>query len=55
MAIRLRVRKTPDSNWIENFSRGGWAVKATDGRWVYLNPQNTKVRSADGTQWLPVK
>lgn len=56
MAIRLRVRKTPTDQWLENFSRGGWRVRdPSNGTWILMTPENTKVRSADNTQWQPVK
>lgn len=56
MAIRLRVRKTPNDPWVENFSRRGWKVRdASNGRWIQMSPENTKVRSADNSQWQPVK
>lgn len=55
-AITLRVRKDPQSNWIENFSNWGWKVRTNgNSSWFQLTPANTKVRSADNTSWLPVK
>lgn len=56
VVVTLRVRQTPDSNWVQNFSNWGWKVRAGgDSSWVQMHPQNTKVRSADNTSWLPVR
>lgn len=56
MKILLRVRKSANAPWIENFSRNGWRVKDPSGTtWIQMTPQNTKVRSPDNTQWLEVK
>lgn len=56
MVIKLRVRKTPTSPWVENFSREGWRVKdPSTGQWIIMTPANTKVRSMDDTQWYSVK
>lgn len=56
MTIKLRVRETSNTPWIENFSKGGWKVRndANTG-WILMTPDNTKVRSMDNTTWLEVK
>lgn len=54
--IRLRVRKDANSPWVENFSRNGWKLRdSANSNWLQMTPVNTKVRSADNTQWLNVK
>jgi hypothetical protein len=55
MAVVLKVRKNPSSAWQTNFSLGAWTVISSSGQRIQMGPHNTKVRSADGTQWLDVK
>ena len=56
MAVRLRVRQTVSSPWIENFDKLGWKVRTADNTgWIQMHPGNTKVRSSDNTKWLNVK
>jgi len=54
--VTLRVRENPDANWVQNFSNWGWKVRTNgNSSWVQMFPENTKVRSADNTSWLPVR
>lgn len=54
--IRLRVRGSLTGAWIENFSNYGWKVRdSSDNNWIQMTPDNTKVRSADGSKWENVK
>lgn len=56
MAVRLRVRQTAASPWIENFDKLGWQVRnAANSAWIQMHPGNTRVRSSDNTKWLTVK
>jgi hypothetical protein len=56
MAVRLRVRQTATSPWVENFDKLGWKLRDTSNAgWMQLHPGNTKVRSSDNTKWLNVK
>lgn len=56
MAVRLRVRQTVSSPWIENFDKLGWKVRnANNTGWIQMDPGNTRVRSSDNTKWLTVK
>lgn len=55
MNVVMRVREKPSSAWIQNLSNYGWKVRGSDGTWIQMTPQNTKVRSADGATWLDTK
>lgn len=55
MAVLLRVRKNPNSNWMTNFSLYAWTYIDSSGNRIQMGPHNTKVRSADGTAWLDVQ
>lgn len=54
--VLLKVRETPTSNWVENFSQNGWKVRdPSNTYWIQMTPQNTKLRSTDNSTWLNVK
>lgn len=54
--VLLKVRETPSSDWVTCFSQNGWKVRdPSNGRWIQMNPQNTKLRSNDNSTWLNVK
>lgn len=55
MPVQLRVRQSPTSNWVTNFSAYGWKVRDHDNTiWISMTPDNTKVRSMDNTTWISV-
>ncbi len=54
--VLLKVRETPTSSWVQNFSQNGWKVRSPDNTyWIQMTPANTKLRSADNSTWLNVK
>lgn len=56
MAVLLKVRETPTSQWVQNFSQNGWKVRDPSNQyWIQMTPANTKLRSTDNSSWLTVK
>lgn len=56
MAVRLIVRESQTSQWVQNFERLGWKLRDSSNKsWIQLHPANTKLRSSDNTKWLNVK
>ena len=56
MAVLLKVRETPTSQWVQNFSQNGWKVRdPSNSYWIQMTPANTKLRSTDNSSWLTVK